>query len=396
MVTSESSLIKRIKRHVIGRRREYFVVTAPGFEKLCLKELRTFAPDNSATSSDTGGVAFKGPLQDCYLANLNLRTASRILMRIDSLHATHFGQLKKKFSDIPWELFLTAKAHPQVHVTARHCKLYHSEAIAQRLLAAIAVRKKNVEFSAPEKQFPSLPQTIYIRGVDDHFTVSIDSSGENLYKRGIKKHGGTAPLRETAAAAALMLAGYTGAESLIDPMCGSGTFALEAALMSKNISPGSYRDFAFMGWPSYRHRRWMYLKAESEKRITTPGAGLIFASDKDPRACRQLSRSLQQFGLADTVTVSHTDFFRIEKHQIPDQPGFITINPPYGRRIGTKQKSAELFSKIFVRLQENFKGWQLILLAPGNHIVQNVPLRLKKYPYRHGGLKAVLMIGRIS
>ena len=182
---------------------------------------------------------------------------------------------KKKLSDIPWELFLFAGPLPQVHATARHCKLYHSEAISERLLTAIAARKKNAEFLAPHKKFLTTPQTIYIRGVDDRFTISIDSSGENLYKRGIKKHGGKAPLRETAAAAALMLAGYTGAEPLVDPMCGSGTFALEAALMSKNIAPGSYRDFAFMGWPSYQHQRWMYLKQESGKKIMAPKAGQI-------------------------------------------------------------------------------------------------------------------------
>jgi putative N6-adenine-specific DNA methylase len=395
-MSSESPLTKRIKRHVIGRRREYFGVTAPGFEELCLNELRSLAPDNSAVTKGVGGVTFKGRLQDCYLANLNLRTASRILMRIESLHATHFGQLQKKLSDIAWELFLGNDPLPQVHVTTRHCKLYHSEAISERLLEAIGTRKKKYQFIAPGEEGPLAPQTIYVRGIDDRFTVSIDSSGENLYKRGIKKHGGTAPLRETAAAAALLLAGYTGSEPLIDPMCGSGSFALEAALMAKNIPPGEFRNFAFMGWPSYQHKRWAYLKHEAEKRRVARKTDLIFASDKDPAACRQLSRCLQQFELDDTVSVSNTDFFKIDRKLIPGQPGFIAINPPYGRRIGTKPKSEELFSKICIRLQESFKGWRLILLAPGKRIAQKVPFPLKKYPYRHGGLKAVLMIGRIA
>mgnify|MGYP006899841332 CR=1 FL=1 len=99
-MSSKSSLTKRIKRHVIGRRRDYFAVTAPGFETLCLNELQSSAPDSLATSADTGGVAFKGRLNECYLANLNLRTANRILMRIDNFSATRFSQLQKNLSDI--------------------------------------------------------------------------------------------------------------------------------------------------------------------------------------------------------------------------------------------------------------------------------------------------------
>ncbi len=393
---SESPLIKRIKRHVIGRRREYFAVTAPGFEKLCLQELGPLEKDHLAASAEAGGVAFKGRLQDCYLANLNLRTASRILMRLETFHATHFGQLQKKFSDIPWELFLRNDPLPQVHVTTRHCKLYHSKAISERLLTAITTRKKNMEFIAADEEFESVPQTIYVRGVDDRFVVSIDSSGENLYKRGIKKHGGTAPLRETAAAAALILAGYTGSEPMLDPMCGSGTFALEAALMARNISPGAFRDFAFMRWPSYQHQRWTYLKHESQKKWLASKTHLIYASDKDPEACRNLQRCLQRFSLDDTVAVSNTDFFNLDRRQIPSQKGIVAINPPYGRRIGTRSKSERLISKICDQLQASFNGWRVILFVPGQPSAHNVPFRLKKYPYRHGGLKLKLMIGIIE
>ena len=388
--------MKRIKRHVVGRRRTYFAATAPGFEKLCLDEMRSLELFNEEASEVPGGVDFKGRLQDCYLANLHLRTANRMLMRIETVSATHFSQLQKKLSDISWELFLRADQVPQMHVATRHCKLYHTEAISERLLKAIAARKKNIEFMAPAQELSFSPQNIYVRGVDDRFTVSIDSSGENLYKRGIKKHAGTAPLRETTAAAALMLAGYTASEPLIDPMCGTGTFALEAALMAKNIPPGWFRDFAFMGWPSYQPKRWEYLKHDSEKRIVAPQTSLILASDKDSAACRQLNRCLQQFNLDDTVTVSNTDFFKIDRQQFPGQRGLVAINPPYGRRIGTKPESEKLYAMICSRLQEAFKGWRLILIAPGKRTAKNVPFRLKKYPYRHGGLKLKLMVGIIK
>ncbi|MBW2585264.1 MAG: hypothetical protein JRE36_17395 [Deltaproteobacteria bacterium] len=182
---------------MIGRRRTYFAATAPGFEKLCLDEIRSLALFDAEASEVPGGVEFKGRLQDCYLANLHLRTANRVLMRIETVNATHFSQLQKKLSDISWELFLRADQVPQMHVATRHCRLYHTAAISERLLKAIAARKKNIEFMAPAQELSFSPQNIYVRGVDDRFTVSIDSSGENLYKRGIKKHTGSAPLRET-------------------------------------------------------------------------------------------------------------------------------------------------------------------------------------------------------
>ena len=393
---SETPLSKRIKRHVVGRVRTYFAATAPGFENICLGELQNLALFKKTASVVSGGVEFQGQLMDCYLANLYLRTANRILMRVDTVYATHFSQLQKKLSDISWELFLKANPVPQIHVTTRHCRLHHTGAISERLLKSIADRKKTIEYIDPDEK-PSLPpQNIYVRGVDDRFTVSIDSSGDNLYKRGIKRHAGTAPLRETAAAAALMLAGYTGSEPLVDPMCGTGTFALEAALMAKNIPPGCFRDFAFMEWPSYQHKRWEYLKRESQKKIVSPKTTLILASDKDSVACRQLYQCLQQFDLDDTVTVLNTDFFELDEQRVSGKPGFIAINPPYGRRIGSKGESEQLFKRICSRLNQHYKGWQLVLIVPHKKWAKHISFKLHEYPLSHGGLKLRFKVGTIG
>ncbi len=394
-MSAESPLTKRIKRHVIGRRRDYFAVTAPGFETLCLNELQFLVPDHLAASADTGGVAFNGRLQECYLANLNLRTANRILMRIETVDATSFSQLKNKLSEISWELFLNADQVLQTHVATRHCKLYHTGAISERILNAIEARKKNWEFKVPDEKSPSLTQNIYVRGVDDRFTVSIDSSGEGLYKRGLKQHAGTAPLRETLAAASLSLAGYSGTEPLIDPMCGAGTYSLEAALMVKKIPPGWFRDFAFMQWPAYRKKRFEYLKGQFQDDFEPPEKPLIFASDKDPLACRQLEQCTRQFGLSDTVSIHNADFFDLVPGDFTDQPGLITINPPYGRRIGTRQESIEIFQAICETLAREYKGWKLVLIAPSKQLEKKVPFKLKAYPLFHGGLVLKLMVGKI-
>ena len=380
---------------MIGRRRDYFAVTAPGFETLCLNELQSSVPDHLAASADTGGVAFKGRLQECYLANLNLRTANRILMRIETVNATSFSQLQKKLSDIPWELFLKADQFLQIHITTRHCKLYHTGAISERILKAIEDRKKNTEFMVPDEKSPSLPQNIYVRGVDDRFTVSINSSGDSLYKRGLKQHTGTAPLRETLAAASLSLAGYSGKEPLIDPMCGAGTYSLEAALIAKKIPPGWFREFAFMQWPAYRTKRFEYLKGQFEDDFVQPEKPLIFASDKNPLACRQLEQCTRQFGLSDTVSIKNADFFELVPGDFTDQPGLVAINPPYGRRIGTRQESIEIFQAICETLAREYKGWKLVLIAPSKQLEKKVPFKLKTYPLLHGGLTLKLMVGRI-
>ena len=394
-MSSESPLTKRIKRHVIGRRRDYFAVTAPGFETLCLNELQSSVPDQLSASADTGGVSFKGRLEDCYLANLNLRTANRILMRIETVNATSFSQLQKRLSDISWELFLRADQVLQTHVTTRHCKLHHTGAISERILKSIAGRKKNTEFMVPDEKSSNVPQNIYVRGIDNRFTVSIDSSGDNLYKRGLKQHTGTAPLRETLAAASLSLAGYSGKEPLVDPMCGAGTYSLEAALIAKKIPPGWFREFAFMQWPAYRTKRFEYLKGQFQDDFVQPEKPLIFASDKDPLACRQLEQCTRQFGLSDTVSIHNADFFDLVPGDFTDQPGLITINPPYGRRIGTRQESIEIFQAICEKLAREYKGWNLVLIAPTKQLKKKVPFKLKAYPLFHGGLTLKLMVGKI-
>ena len=191
---SESSLSKRIKRHVIGRRRSYFAGTSPGFEALCLKELSALGLPVENVAIVEGGLEFEGRLQDCYLANLHLRTASRILLRIDRFKASSFRQLEKKVAEIPWELYLPPKMLPDIHVTTRHCRLYHSEAIGQRFLNGISIHSSISDFTQGKEIDFTSDLAVFVRGVDDRFMVSIDSSGNHLHKRGLKRHRGKAPL----------------------------------------------------------------------------------------------------------------------------------------------------------------------------------------------------------
>lgn len=386
-------MAKRIKRHVIGRVRTYFAVTSPGFEPLCRDELQALGLPAENTVIIPGGVEFQGRLVDCYQANLHLRTAGRILMRIDRFMATNFKQIENKAAQIPWELYLPSGSLPRIRVSTHHCRLYHSDAIGERFLNCLS--KSRPRFAPMDHQASSLGQTIYIRGVEDRFSVSIDSSGDNLYKRGIKKHPGQAPLRETTAAAALMLAGYRGQKPLIDPMCGTGTFSLEAAMIAENLPPGGSRQFAFMHWPSFRRKQWEYLKRQTAKIDREPPSP-IFASDKDPLVCDRLKNCLAGHRALGIIRVFQRDFFDITPDKLTDRIGLIAINPPYGRRLDNRRESEALFAEICSRLKSEFKGWQIILISPTRRMARQVPFDLASQVVSHGGLKPVLMIGTVA
>ena len=144
-MSSEDPLSKRIKRHVIGRRHNFFVATSPGFEPVCLQELLKLKPAAGEACVAPGGVEFEGRLDDCYLANLNLRSANRILMRIHTFKSSNFRKLEKRLGDIPWELYLHAGRVPKVHVSTKHCRLRHSGAVAERFRTTIAAQLSRFE-----------------------------------------------------------------------------------------------------------------------------------------------------------------------------------------------------------------------------------------------------------
>jgi len=392
----ENPLSKRIKRHVIGRSRTYFAATAPGFETICCEELKAIGLPVENAAAVPGGVEFKGRLIDCYRANLHLRTANRILLRIHNFKASSFSQLESKTAKIPWELYLPSESSPQIHTTTKHCRLYHSDAISERLLKSISKHMINDADNGGQKKRGFSEPEIFVRGVDDQFTISVDSSGENLFKRGLKTHSGTAPLRETIAAAALLQAGYRGTEPVVDPMCGTGTFSLEAALMAKNMPPGWFREFAFMGWPSFQQKQWEYLKQQCQTHFRSLPAPLIFASDKDPAACKHLAERVTENRLTDVIKVISQDFFDFLPHDLTDQTGLVALNPPYGRRLENREKSDQLFMKVCNRLKREYKGWKVILISPNKKLAQKVPFKLTKHPISHGGLRPMMMIGIIQ
>lgn len=397
---NRSALEKRIRRHVTGRTHPFFIAVPPGLEALCLEELKDLPLSTNAFNMVNGGIEFEARLHDCYIANLHLRIANRVLMRIACFKASNFNQLEKKLSSVPWEQYLSQGIVPEIKSSTRHSRLYHKDAIDERIRKSIIERQGLVQFHTADRPVPSIQQQAFIRVVDDELTLSLDSSGELLYIRGLKEHHTLAPIRETIAAAALRMASYDGSEPLLDPMSGSGTFSIEAAMMATNTPPGFFRNFAFMDWPSFRPERWHYIKKESEKEISKHGRYSIIASEKDPKSYIALKERMKRFDLARDITVINMDFFDMKRKDImvmfnSDRPGLVIINPPYGVRLGTRQRSRALFRDIIKKMADDLKGWRYALFIHDQDLIREIPFKKTSILLDHGGLKLLLVTGRI-
>jgi len=388
------ALLKRIKRHVIGRSRRFFIAAPPGFETLCRDALLGLRLPITDVREEPGGVAFQGKMTDAWAAHLHLRVANRILMRLSSLTATHFGEMEKAAKQFPWELYLPAASPVGFHVSVKQCRLHHTDAIAERLAAGIESRFTALGMATVPEIAGGAGQTLFIRGRRDRFKISLDMSGPLLHKRGIKRQPGQAPIRETLAAAALMLSGYTGDMPLMDPMCGTGTFSVEAALLATRTPPGLFRDFAFMDWPAFQPERWAHIKAQAAQAIR-PAPAPIWASDRDFEACQMLKRICGQAGLSPPVHVSCRDFFGAAPKGRSGLRGLVALNPPYGDRLDTDGAAPSFYRRIFAHLKDRFKGWRAVIILPEAALAAHSPAGLRAVPFHHGGRERILLTGSL-
>jgi putative N6-adenine-specific DNA methylase len=394
-LTAESAFEKRVKRRIVGRPQRFFAITQPGLEEICAAEIDQQIETPLETTVTTGGVLFTGKLHDGYEANLKLRTASRVLMRIDQFQASNFHQLEKSLQAIDWDLYLPKACAVRAHAASSSSRLYHSDALRSRLLQAIEMKMGSSSVSPAENKTDPTAMDVYIRLEQDRALLSIDSSGDLLHRRGVKTTSFRAPIRETTAAAILTLAGYDGSQVLVDPMCGSGTFSLEAALMAKNVPPGWHRRFAFMHWPSFRVARWRHLRRQARKGLRNLDSPMVFSSDKNAELCRSLEKACTAADLLDAVRVRPMDFFELTGSDFGKKKGLLVINPPYGKRMGSIQSSKKLVLKIGIHLKTGFRGWHTAVIIPSKKMAASLPAGLRSHSFFHGGMRMVLLTGII-
>jgi putative N6-adenine-specific DNA methylase len=377
-------LHKQIRRQLFDSPQEIFVICTPGFETECAAEIRALFPQIREPDVETGGIRLTAELDLIPRLNRSLRTASRILLRMARFTARDFYQLEKAAADIPWSLYFPEGAPPEIRVSCHHCRLYHTEAIAQRIRDAFSGRP-------PSPMVPPLPESplpsLFVRGENDRFTLSVDSTGPLLYFRGLKTQGSRAPLRETLAAAILLALSYDPKRSLVDPMCGSGTFSIEAALMAADVAPGSFRRFAWENWPAFLlHKQ----KEETPQGFLPFPLPSIFASDADPVAASQLKKQCQGHPLLQHIQVQTADFFSLSPPLGP--PGLIVLNPPYGLRMQKKTEADALAKNLGPQLSAEWRGWKAGIILPQDTAF-SPPKGLRIRAFRHGGLAMHLFSG---
>jgi putative N6-adenine-specific DNA methylase len=372
-----------------------FAVTAPGLEAICAAELTALGIRGRV---EEGGVGWRGTPESVARANLWLRTASRVLVRIAEFKASAFYELELAARRIAWDRFLTPASTVRFRVTCRKSKLYHSGAVAQRLADSVGRRvpgaRIDVEKSASDEDADdSIGQLFVVRLLHDRCTVSADASGALLHLRGYRQQVAKAPLRETIAAAMLLGAGWRTDAPLVDPMCGSGTIVIEAAQLARRIAPGRDRAFAFHAWPEWREDAalWKPLveraRAEELPRARAP----IVAADRDRGAIEAARANAERAGVAGDVVF---DVAPISALTPPEGNGWLVSNPPYGVRIGERDRLRNLYAQIGNVARAKLRGWTIGLLVADRRLEAQVGLDFReRLATKNGGIPVRLVVG---
>jgi putative N6-adenine-specific DNA methylase len=372
----------------------FFVSCAPGLEMILAQELKELnltilepepaaaASKNRVSSDDPGGWLLSGSLEDIYRSNLHLRTASRVSVRLGEFYAAAFSELRKKASRLEWERYLSPGQPVHLSVTCHKSRLYHSDAVAERVVGAINDRFSN---SKKETQPSKNGQLVLVRLVNDLCTISVDSSGALLHKRGYRLESAKAPLRETLAAALLLLTGWSAEMPLIDPFCGSGTIPIEAALLDRNIPPGVARDFAFMHWPGFVLLEWERVLHSARDGIIRRDTH-IFGYDRDQGAIQAAISNASRAGLKEVVHFQRQSISELTPPS--SNPGWVITNPPYGVRISGSKDLRNLYARFGNLLTTAFSRWQAGILCYDKKLTANLglPPQQTSYHFTNGGL----------
>ena len=322
---------------------DFLAVTSPGVEGILAKELSSLHIKPRRIL--IGGVEFRGETADMMRANLHSRVANRVVLRIAAFHASSFYELERRAKKIEWEKFLSPGSLFRFRITSRKSKLYHSDAIAERLgiAASKATGAKVLVTTSDDEDDDEPAQLFVVRVAQDEMTINVDTSGELLHRRGYRQAVAKAPLRETLAAAMLLGSEWDAAIPLVDPMCGSGTIPIEAALIARGAAPGQYRQFAFENWKSFDSNTFEKMKTDALAATKHSAGVTIIGSDRDAGAIEASRSNAERAGVSADIEFSVRPLSAVS---LPEGPGLVLSNPPYGERVGDPDRLRNLYSAI--------------------------------------------------
>lgn len=348
---------------------EILIKTLHGLEEVLAEELRSIGAEEIQVLKRA--VRCKGDEALLYKSNYLLRTALSVLKPIASFKAFNERKLYAKIKQIDWNKYLDVKSTFAVDAVTFGEVFTHSHYAALTVKDAIAdqFREQNNVRPSVDTENPDLRINIHI--ADRLCTLSLDSSGESLMKRGYKQAVSKAPLSEVLGAGMIMLSGWDKKTDFTDPMSGSGTLPIEAALMARNIPPGSFRAFSFMKWKNFDPELWVRIKQEAKAEIQ-PLPCKIRGFDKNRRAVNAALENANRAGVANDISIERQDFFRSE----PESPGgLLLINPPYGERLEDPDEMTEFYTNIGDRLKQQYQGFDAWVLSSNIQALKHIGLR---------------------
>ncbi|ARO88578.1 RNA methyltransferase [Nitrosospira lacus] len=366
----------------------YFFAPCPrGLEPVLVSELEQLGA--LSVRGHDGGVQFQGDWRICYRANLESRVASRILWQVASQSYANEGDIYKIARALPWNEWFVPALTIRVNVAAIKCPLRSLDFVTLRIKDAVCDKFREITGSRPSVD--TVQPDMRIHGFLDarQFSLYLDTSGDALFKRGLRKSSGEAPIRENLAAGILSLTGWQPGVPLLDPMCGSGTFLLEAAQISLNIAPGSGRGFAFEKLKKFDKRLWIRLKDAALARQKPLVRQPLFGSDLYGDILADAHANLSAAGFSEIVTLKQANVLEISA---PAPFGFLVTNPPYGVRIGESEKLLEFYPKLGDMLKKKFSGWKAYIFTADPLLPKCIRLTAsRRTPLFNGALECRLL-----
>ncbi len=335
-----------------------------------------------------GGVGYGGDLALCYRVNLASRIASRVLWQVAEGTYRDEQDIYSAVSSLPWPAWFGPGNTIRVNVAARGCPLKSLEYVTLRIKDAICDRFRAERGKRPEVETRSPDVRIHAFLDARRLALYLDTSGEPLFKRGLRKASVEAPIRENLAAGILHLAGWEPGVPLLDPMCGGGTFLMEAAQMALQVPAGLKRSFAFEKLAFHDPRLWREVRREAESRIRRSSPGPIYGSDVDARAVRMAAAHLQAAGLSGVVRLCQADVLELAP---PAPSGILVANPPYAVRLGNRNALDAFYPRLGDALKARFAGWSVYLLTADLRLPRLIRLKpTRRVPLFNGALECRL------
>ncbi len=338
-----------------------------------------------------GGFPINLTPQELIRANLRLRTASRILVRMDAFSASAFWELRKRAAKAPWHRYITPGRPVGIRVTTRQSALYHKNGIAERIAGAVsdALGRESPMMRGDDDTMQKDGQWVHVRIVKNNVMLSMDATGDHLHRRGYRTHIGRAPLRENLAAALVMLSGWDRSAPLVDPCCGSGTILIEAALLASGTAPGRNRPFACEHWPCMPNAL-AEVERESAQTIQTAAPPVLQGCDVNPDEIHAARHNAEQAGVASMIGM---DAHPASKMSLPEGDGWIVTNLPYGKRVGRNEGSSVL-DEIASAVHRSTRSWRMTAMTADRIALKRSDFRIDHVtPLRNGGLKVDVVTG---